>query len=93
LQGDVFDFMKITMCCPFAQGYGLTESAGSIFLSNPHDDDPCQVGTPFGNVEFKLIDVPELGYSTKDVDEQGRLCPAGELCLRGPGVFKDYFKD
>ena len=37
--------------------------------------------------EFKLVDLPELGYRTTDVN------PRGELYMRGPVVFKGYYKD
>jgi len=40
-----------------------------------------------------LIDVPELKYYSTEIDENSVLTPRGELCLRGPGIFKDYFKD
>jgi len=36
-------------------------------------------GTAFGNVEFKLVDVPELGYSSLDLDKDRHCYPQGEL--------------
>ena len=38
-------------------------------------------------MEFKLVDVPEMDYSTESDP------PKGELCVRGESVFKEYFKD
>lgn len=34
-----------------------------------------------------------MSYTHLDKDEQGRLAPRGEICMRGPGVFLGYYKD
>ena len=31
----VEDFLKVTMCCPVVQGYGLTETCGASFIAVP----------------------------------------------------------
>jgi long-chain acyl-CoA synthetase len=52
------------------------------------------VGGPIGSVEIVLIDVPEMGYNSKDTDHRGQPCQGrGEICVRGPNVFKGYYKD
>jgi len=45
------------------------------------------------NIEFKIIDVPEMNYTIKDKDEKGFYRPRGELYMRGPGIFKGYFRN
>jgi long-chain acyl-CoA synthetase len=50
------------------------------------------VGGPLCNTEFKLVDVPEMNYTSKDIID-GEHCPRGECCIRGPGVFLGYYKD
>ena len=44
-------------------------------------------------VEYKLLDIPEMNYTHNDKDDQGRPMPRGEVLIRGPGVFKGYYKD
>lgn len=31
----VEDFLKVTMCCPVVQGYGLTETCAASFIAIP----------------------------------------------------------
>lgn len=41
----------------------------------------------FVQTEFRLEAVPEMGYSPS-ADP-----PAGEVCIRGPGIFTEYYKN
>lgn len=91
---EVLDFMKIALCIPIQEGYGQTESTGASFVmrSFDHNGSGC-VGGPTVNTEFKIEDIPEMNYSSKDVDENNDPAPRGEMCIRGPGVFPGYYKD
>ncbi len=51
------------------------------------------VGGPTVNTEFKVVDVPDMGYTSKDKDEKGNQVPRGEVWIKGPGVFVAYYKD
>lgn len=41
------------------------------------------MGGPILNIEFKLVDVPELEYLSTDKDENGNPRPRGEIWVRG----------
>lgn len=56
-------------------------------LTYTHILDPHlgHVGAPCESVMIKLIDIPEMGYYAKD--------SKGEVCAKGPSIFKGYYKD
>ncbi|MBO6054021.1 MAG: acyl--CoA ligase [Oscillospiraceae bacterium] len=66
--------------------YGLSESTG-----------PGCVHLGLGNVhKVGAIGVPGYRWEAKIVDEEGREVPkgeVGELCVKGPGVMKCYYRD
>ena len=91
---EVIDFMKIAVGCPIYEGYGQTESSGCSFITLKQDPYSGHVGGPVSNTEFKLIDISDMNYTALDIDESTKKpCPRGEICIRGPGVFKGYYKD
>ena len=61
--------MKIISCVPIIEGYGQTESTGASFTTDFFDPLSGHVGGPTACIEYKLVDVPELGYFTTDKDE------------------------
>ena len=50
------------------------------------------VGGPLISCEVKLVDIPEMNYTSKDMDDNMNWAPRGEICTRGPSIFKGYFK-
>ena len=90
---EVLDFLKIACSCPILEGYGQTESTGASFVTRAADPLSGHVGGPVSNTEFKLVDVPDMNYTSKDKDLEGNPLPRGELWMRGYGVFKGYYKD
>jgi long-chain acyl-CoA synthetase len=80
------DWLKVTMCCPVVQGYGLTETCAASCVSMPdRADQRGTVGPPLFSNECKLVPVPELGY---DGTPEG----GGEICFRGPSIMSGYYK-
>lgn len=84
---DCEEFLKVCMCAPMVQGYGLTETCAASFIGEPENmKQTGTVGAPMPQTEFRLEAVPEMGYDPLAYP------PRGEVCLRGPGVFAGYFK-
>jgi long-chain acyl-CoA synthetase len=86
LSSKVQDFLRVVFMCDVIQGYGLTETTAGATLSKPEDVVSGHVGRPLPCCEIKLVDVPELGYTSNSKP------PRGEICIRGPNVFVGYYK-
>ena len=85
LSDAVKDFMRVAFGVIFIEGYGMTESAAAGTLCHPLDLSKGHVGGPTVSIEVKLQDVPEMGYVSAATP------PRGEICMRGPPIFKGYF--
>ena len=89
LSAEVMEFMRVVFACEVFEGYGQTEtSAGSCVTEFGDWSVAGHVGTPLPCTEFKLVDIPEMGYTSKDTPY-----PRGEICIRGPSCFTGYFGD
>ncbi|PWA65219.1 long-chain acyl-CoA synthetase 6 [Artemisia annua] len=88
LSADVMDFLKVCFGCPVVEGYGMTESSCVITIMNEKDILSGHVGAPLSCCEVKLVDVPEMNYTSDD-----QPYPRGEICVRGPTVFQGYYND
>ena len=67
------------------QGYGMTETCSPVTNMRQYDCAYSTIGVLYPHYELKLIDVPDMGYLTSND------IPQGELCLRGPSLFKEYY--
>lgn len=92
LSPEVSSFLKIAFCCPLSEAYGSTESTGAAF-GQDRTMKAGNVGMILTPIEFKLVDVPEMNYTHKDKNEAGEATPRGEICMKGPTIFKGYYKD
>lgn len=84
LSPEVAKLSRAIFSCYFIEGYGQTECVtGSWQIMN--DIRLGEVGVPTPVNYIKMIDVPEKQYFAKD--------RCGEICIKGPAVFKGYLKD
>ncbi|PPD95206.1 hypothetical protein GOBAR_DD07763 [Gossypium barbadense] len=88
LSPDVMDFLKICFGGHIIEGYGMTETSCVISCMDEGDILSGHVGSPNPACEIKLVDVPEMNYTSDD-----QPYPRGEICVRGPIVFQGYYKD
>ncbi|KAI5078310.1 hypothetical protein GOP47_0005981 [Adiantum capillus-veneris] len=88
LSPEVLDFLRICFGGVINEGYGMTETACVISAGDPGDNTSGHVGSPNPACEVKFVDVLEMNYTYSD-----KPYPRGEICVRGPIVFKGYYKD
>ena len=90
---DVLLFLRCFLRGVIVEGYGATETAGPCTLQVGDDYSIGNVGGPLPCCDFKLVDVPEMGYLTSDRDHNGVPCKGrGELMVRGYNITPGYFK-
>jgi long-chain acyl-CoA synthetase len=83
----VEDFLRISMCCPVVQGYGLTETNASSFMGICNDSRSTgTVGPPMPSTLLRLESIPEMEYDAH-ADP-----PRGEVIIGGPTMFSGYYK-
>ncbi|XP_071468217.1 long-chain-fatty-acid--CoA ligase 6 isoform X4 [Marmota flaviventris] len=81
----VLGFLRAALGCQVYEGYGQTECTAGCTFTTPGDWTSGHVGAPLPCNHIKLVDVEELNYWTYKGE--------GEICVRGPNVFKGYLKD
>ncbi|XP_060219148.1 long chain acyl-CoA synthetase 6, peroxisomal-like [Lycium barbarum] len=88
LSPDVMEFLRVCFGCLVMEGYGMTETSCVISSMDDSDNSVGHVGSPNPACEIKLVDVPEMSYTSEDQPH-----PRGEICVRGPIIFEGYYKD
>ncbi|KAL0979436.1 hypothetical protein UPYG_G00185030 [Umbra pygmaea] len=81
----VLSFLRATLGCLIFEGYGQTECTAGCTFSMPGDWSAGHVGAPLPCAMVKLVDIPDMNYYAKNGE--------GEICIRGPSVFRGYLKD
>jgi len=91
LPEDIAIELKIMLCCPIVEMYGMAE-LGVACSTNADDLQNRNSGGVLSVLRMKLVDKKQLNYHSKTFHE-GYSAPSGEICFKGPSVFKGYFRD
>lgn len=83
---EILKTMKVIFSCPIREGYGQTETSAPATLTAINDPLGGHVGAPIPCIKIRLRDIPEMEYFSTDPN------PRGEVCFKGPSVFKGYYK-
>jgi len=85
----LMEFLKVVInpVDGICQGFGMTETASAVTLSDPLDHTLGHCGPPMLDAEVRLRDVPEMNYLTTNNP------PTGEVLVRGPSIFVGYYKN
>jgi len=86
LAPDAHDYCRTVLGVTLLQGYGLTETAATATIPDSHDFSTGRVGPPLQEVDIKLVNWDEGGYTV--MDQQG---PRGEIVIGGGHVAKEYY--
>ncbi|XP_060692825.1 long-chain-fatty-acid--CoA ligase 6-like isoform X2 [Hemiscyllium ocellatum] len=81
----VLGFLRAALGCQVYEGYGQTECTAGCTFTTPGDWTSGHVGAPLPCNYLKLINVDEMKYFSAKGE--------GEICVKGPNVFKGYLKD
>ncbi len=83
LSRQIFDLYKADFGIEIHEGYGLTEASPMCTWHRPHDPIKIEsVGRSLPGCEINIVD------SDGKIAKMGDV---GEVCVRGPNVFKGYF--
>ncbi|KAM6969807.1 long-chain-fatty-acid--CoA ligase 6 [Aplochiton taeniatus] len=81
----VLGFLRAALGCQVYEAYGQTECTAGCTYTTPGDWTSGHVGAPLPCNLIKLVDVAEKNYFASKGE--------GEVCVKGPNVFKGYLKD
>ncbi|NWU94712.1 ACSL5 ligase, partial [Upupa epops] len=85
ISSSVLTFLRAVLGCQIFEAYGQTECAAGCTFSMPGDWTTGHVGAPLACNIIKLEDVEEMNYFSSNNE--------GEVCIKGPNVFKGYLKE
>ncbi|KAI9599165.1 hypothetical protein BDF19DRAFT_470552 [Syncephalis fuscata] len=87
ISADVIDFLRVCFGAEVYEGYGQTETSAGLTMTSRVDLSSNHIGAPFPCCEVKLVDLPEMNYTSAD-----KPYPRGEICVKGNQVFREYYK-
>lgn len=84
----VHTFLRAAFGNNFMQGFGMTETYAVGMVQHKNDYSTGNIGAVMPFMEACLESAPDLEYTINDKPN-----PRGELLLRGPVLFKGYYKN
>ena len=88
LDPNLQQFLQVVFANRVFQGYGLTESYACSIVQQQGDMKTGTCGGVAPGTDACLLSVPDMEYTVTD-----KPYPRGELLIRGPCIFKEYFKN
>src|SRR5699024_1162562 len=88
LDPSLHNFLRVALGTDVSQGYGLTETYAMASVQSFKDITAGNCGRLALCTEACLVSIPDMEYHVDDKPH-----PRGELLLRGPNVFKEYFNN
>lgn len=88
LDKTLHQFLRAAFATSIVQGYGLTESYAVSLCQSTSDLTAGHCGMVAPCAEACLVSLPDMEYTVED-----KPYPRGELLLRGPGMFREYYKN
>ncbi|KAJ3288668.1 hypothetical protein HDU79_004669 [Rhizoclosmatium sp. JEL0117] len=86
---DAVETIRAIIGCQVFETFSRNEAGGLVCASAFGDYAKVQhIGVPAANLEYKLVDAIDKGYSVSDKPN-----PHGAVCIRGPAAAKSYYKD
>ncbi|KAM9326307.1 long-chain-fatty-acid--CoA ligase 5 [Gastrophryne carolinensis] len=85
ISSSVLSFLRAAMGCQIIEGFGQTECGAACSISTAGDWTAGHVGAPLPCNLMKVVDVVDMNYFASNGE--------GEVCVKGPNVFKGYLKD
>eukprot|EP00828_Plagiopyla_frontata_P038798 TRINITY_DN5093_c0_g1_i1.p1 TRINITY_DN5093_c0_g1~~TRINITY_DN5093_c0_g1_i1.p1 ORF type:complete len:418 (-),score=72.88 TRINITY_DN5093_c0_g1_i1:51-1304(-) len=93
MKKEIIQFLKMTCSLYLYDACGQTENSAASFFTSTFDITSGHVGGCCKCQEVKLIDVPDMGYYSTDVDSEGNPLPRGEILIRGDNIIEKYYRD
>ncbi|KAK3719704.1 medium-chain fatty acid-CoA ligase faa2 [Vermiconidia calcicola] len=88
LDPTLHQFLRVVFANNMIQGYGLTETYAAALAQLEGDFSAGNCGAVMPSTEVCLMDVSDMDYLSTDTPH-----PRGELLIRGPTLFKEYYKN
>lgn len=88
LDPDVQIFLRAAFGNIFSQGFGMTETYAVGTVQSEGDFTTGNIGAPCPTCEMCIESAPDLEYNVTDKPN-----PRGELLVRGPVIFREYYKN